>query len=574
MVGLSSSLKLRRNFVAGIGDERGTMKIVVAQLNPTVGDIEGNYKRLADIVSEYSDKADLVVFPELYLAGYPPKDLLHRKDFISKLEAYIEKIVQLSKEHRNTGILVGTPTVSRVKGGKGLHNTALLAFCGEKKGMVHKSLLPSYDVFDEVRYFDPSPGAGVVDFKKERLGITVCEDMWNEPTLRSGRQYNVDPIRKLAEEGATIFINISASPFYAGKEEIRYRLIQSHVKKYEIPFLFVNQIGANDELIFDGRSLLVDKSGVPARVFEAFKEKVEIVDTKAEWGDRIYTPQEVTSSVFDALILGVRDYMRKSGFEKAVVGLSGGIDSAVTCAIASEAVGPGNVLGLSMSSIYSSGESAAYSKKLAENLGITYKEIPISDIYDSYLRTLGQEFAVKEDGEVGIALQNIQARIRGNVLMAFSNEFGYLLLTTGNKSEIAVGYCTLYGDMAGGLAVISDVPKIMVYKLAEYINKASEKIPREIITRIPTAELKPNQKDQDTLPPYDILDEILYYYLEEGYSESELVSKGFIPETVKWVITAINRSEYKRKQSPPGLKVTTKAFGIGRRMPIAAKTDL
>ncbi len=448
-------------------------------------------------------------------------------------------------------------------------------------GVQHKSLLPAYDVFDETRYFDSALEIDVIPFKGEMLGVSICEDMWNDPHLWPGRPYAFDPVEKLAARGATVLINLSASPFYSGKEEDRLRLIQNHAKKHSVPFVFVNQVGGNDELVFDGRSIVVDGKGAPVEIMSSFCEEVQTVDTTESGKKDLYVPQEEIAAVHDALVLGVKDYLRKCGFTKAIIGLSGGIDSAVTCAIAKEALGSENVLGVAMPSVYSAQESESYSRKLAENLDIDFKTVAISEIYDAYLGSLEKEFesrkncsrpeAAPTEEEVGVELQNIQARIRGNILMAFSNKFGHLLLTTGNKSELAVGYCTLYGDMAGGLAVISDVPKTMVYELAEYLNRNSEVIPEEIITRVPSAELKPDQTDQDTLPPYDILDKILMNYLEDGYSAERLIGSGFDAQTVKWVIGAVNENEYKRRQAPPGLKVTTKAFGIGRRIPIAAK---
>ena len=372
----------------------------------------------------------------------------------------------------------------------------------------------------------------------------------------------------MAKKGATILINISASPFHVGKEEIRYRLIRNHARRYGIPFLFVNQVGGNDELIFDGRSMCIDKWGNPIECFKSFKEQVKTIDTNDKGIPDAYHPQDKIESIYEALILGIRDYMKKCNFSKAIVGLSGGIDSAVTCCLAKEAIGVENVLAISMPSPYSSKGSVEDARKLAKNLGIRFKVIPISSIYHSYVNTLKESLQIEG---IDITLENIQARIRGNILMALSNKFGYLLLSTGNKSELAVGYCTLYGDMSGGLSVISDVPKTMVYELAHYINRRSEVIPKEIIEKPPSAELKPDQRDQDTLPPYEILDRILHYYIEEGYSMEEIIALGFESKTVEWVIRAVNKNEYKRRQAAPGLKVTTKAFGIGRRIPIAAK---
>ncbi len=375
----------------------------------------------------------------------------------------------------------------------------------------------------------------------------------------------------MAEKGATFFINISASPFTIGKEAIRFKLISAHAKRHGIPFLYVNQVGGNDELIFDGRSLFVDSQGRPVHKLPAFNEHIATFDLQEKGSDAHYKPQDRIESVYEALVLGTRDYLRKCGFSKAVVGLSGGIDSSVTASIASSALGKDNVLGIAMPSPFSSSRSIAYAKKLVNNLGIPLKTVPISSVYKSYLDLLNEHFlGTKPD----VTEENMQARIRGNILMAFSNKYGYLVLSTGNKSEIAVGYCTLYGDMSGGLGVISDVPKTMVYELAGYINKDREIIPREIIEKAPSAELKPDQTDQDTLPPYELLDEILYFLIEEGYAAEEIVRRGFDEETVAWVAKTVAHSEYKRNQAAPGLKVTSKAFGVGRRFPIAAKYNL
>ncbi len=548
------------------------MKITIAQLNPIVGDIDGNFMRIMNTLSKcFMDSSDLLVFPELFLVGYPPRDLLERVGFIEKAQKAIQELIKVSAEYPQTGILLGAPLPSTKSAGRGLYNSALLIYQGKVLMSQNKSLLPTYDVFDEARYFDPAPEIRTVSFRGETLGISICEDAWNDPELWLKQIYPNEPIGVLAAKGATIFINISASPFHIGKEEIRYRIIQNHAKKHKIPFVFVNQVGANDELIFDGRSMCIDSTGELVKIFPSFKEQVQTIDMNLSRTPEIYVPQDKIESVYEALILGIRDYMRKCGFSKAVIGLSGGIDSAVTCCLAKEAIGSENILGVSMPSHYSSKGSVEDSRKLAENLGIEFKVIQISTIFSSYLGSLNEHF---EGREAAVTEENIQARIRGSILMALSNKFGYLVLSTGNKSELAIGYCTLYGDMAGGLAVISDVPKTMVYKLAQYINRKSEVIPKEIIEKPPSAELKPNQKDQDTLPPYDILDQLLQYYIDEGYSTKDLLDLNFDSETVKWVIRAVDRNEYKRRQSAPGLRVTTKAFGMGRRMPIAAKYEI
>ena len=545
------------------------MKVTVAQLNPLVGDIDGNLKKLKIALQQSSkDKSDLLVLPELYLVGYPPKDLLERKWFIAKVRQGIDELKEISKGYPEIGILLGVPVETGKKIGMGLYNSAALICNGKEVFVQHKSLLPTYDVFDETRYFDSATGVDIVQFKGENLGISICEDIWNDPELWLNRNYPFDPVDILAKKGATIFINLSGSPFHVGKEGVRHNIVKNHAKKHGIPFVFVNQVGANDDLIFDGNSMCVDKNGKLIKEFSAFSEEIATVDMSCERCSK-YIVQGKLDSVHDALVLGVRDYMRKCGFKKAVVGLSGGMDSALTCCIAKEAVGSENVIAVAMPSPYSSKESVDHSVELAENLGIEFRIVPIAAMFESYISSL-KEY-IGSSGEVNLAMENIQARIRGNILMALSNEAGYLVLSTGNKSELSVGYCTLYGDMTGGLAVISDVPKTMVYQLAEYINRESEIIPRSIIDKAPSAELKPDQKDEDTLPPYDILDDILYHYVHEAYSIQEIIGLGHDPELVNWVVRAVDKNEYKRRQGALGLRVTSKAFGVGRRMPIAAR---
>ncbi len=548
------------------------MKVAVAQLNPVVGDVEGNLEKAVETFSRFEGKADLLVFPELFLVGYPPRDLLKRPSFIRKVQAALRELVEVSGMFPRTGIVIGAPVPTGKEEGAGLYNSAFLISEGEVLAVQHKSLLPTYDVFDETRYFDPAPEIIVTRFRDQVLGISICEDAWNDPALWPTRLYSFDPIEALAKKGATLLINISASPFHLGKERVRFGLIRRHARKYGIPFVYVNQVGGNDELIFDGSSLCIDGNGNAIEVFPSFDEMVGIADLAARGRPDLRPANGEVESLRKALVLGVRDYAIKCGFSKAVVGLSGGIDSAVTCCLAAEALGGSSVLGVSMPSPYTSTESRDLSIRLAENLGIEFDEIFIYEIYRSYVESLKDHLGLRGE-EVDVTLENIQARIRGNVLMAVSNRFGHLVLSTGNKSEIAVGYCTLYGDLSGGLAAISDVPKTMVYRLAEQINRNGEIIPSEIIRRPPSAELKPDQMDQDTLPPYDVLDSMLHQYVENGLSAKEIIKLGYDPETVNWVTRAVKRNEYKRKQVPPGLKVTTKAFGTGRRMPIAARYE-
>lgn len=547
------------------------MRLTIAQVNPTVGDIEDNLAKAIEVYRQCStrDNSDLLIFPELFLVGYPPRDLLERDWFIEKAQRALAALTRESLKHPSTGILVGTPIPTGIIPGRRLYNCAVLLYQGQVLAKQAKSLLPIHDVFDEERHFEPAADVKVVSFKDEVLGISVCEDAWNIPDLwPGGAVYSANPIHTLASQGATLLINLSASPFFMGKEEIRYRVISGHARRYRVPFVYVNQVGGNDELVFDGRSLFVDAQGEPIAVLPAFREHIQSFDSSAAGVPGSYVPQDRVETVYEALVLGVRDYIHKCGFSGAVIGLSGGIDSAVTAAVAADAVGAGNVMGITMPSPFSSGGSVEDSRILAERLGIEFKVIPISEVYKTYLNTVEQHFAGRE---LDVTEENIQARIRGNLLMAFSNKFGRMVLSTGNKSEMAVGYCTLYGDMSGGLAVLADVPKTLVYEVARYINREREIIPASTIDKPPSAELRPDQVDQDTLPPYPVLDHILHMIVEEHQSVEEIAAQGLDRETVEWVNRAVQRSEYKRRQAAPGLKVTTKAFGMGRRMPIAAR---
>ena len=544
------------------------MKVALAQLNPTIGDFDGNLQKIETaLTTARNQDADFLVLSEMVLTGYPPRDLLEREDFVAQAGNALIQLTERTRRYPNVAVLCGTVRPNGNASGHGLYNTAVLIQNGVPLFEQPKSLLPTYDVFDEARYFDPAERVDVFPFRNERLGITICEDAWNQPALWRKRKYSRNPVRELADQKATVLFNISASPFCLEKEEIRYTLIREHAVKHRIPFVWVNQVGGNDELLFDGRSMAVNASGGLIALLPSFQEQVHTVDT-AEAPVFDYLPQNRIQSLHDALILGIRDYMAKCGFQKAVLGLSGGIDSALVACLASEALGPSNVLGIAMPSPYSADASLEDSEILAKNLGIAFKIVPITAVFESYLSALKPHF---ENRPPDTAEENIQARIRGNILMAFSNKFGYLTLSTGNKSELSVGYCTLYGDMSGGLSVISDVPKTMVYELAQLINGTTGSIPERIIERAPSAELKPGQKDQDTLPPYDVLDRIVDLYLEEGFSKGKIIREGFDAATVEWVTKAFIGSEYKRRQAVPGLKVTSKAFGIGRRMPIAAK---
>lgn len=554
------------------------MKVAIAQLNPTVGNIDGNLNKAFEVIKHSKGKSDIVVFSELYICGYPPKDLLVKPWFIKKCENGINKIIAFSKNNNIPGIIIGAPVKSKNIYGKGLYNSALLIEKGKIIFQYNKVLLPNYDVFDEERYFDEGKVIEVIKYKGENLGLTICEDVWNNSNVSTGKKnYKQDPLNILSAKGATTIINISASPYSINKETMRRKTINDFILKYNFNFIYVNQVGGNDELIFDGLSRVINLKKNMISIFPSFSEKIEIVDLKDNKIIKYKSIDKITS-IYKALIMGVRDYFIKCGFKKAVIGLSGGIDSAVTCVIAKEALGAENIFGISMPSIYSSVGSIKDSEKLAENLNIKFDIIPINNIFQEYLRSLKPNF---KDLPENTAEENIQARIRGNILMAISNKFGYIVLSTGNKSELAVGYCTLYGDMSGGLSVISDIPKTLVYEIAKYINNKNliipngiipnGIIPNEIIIKPPSAELKPNQFDQDTLPPYEILDKILYYYIEENCSVDEITNLGYDKEIVKWVVKKVIHNEYKRYQAAPGLKITEKAFGFGRRIPIAAK---
>ena len=547
------------------------MKITLAQLNPIVGDVSGNLTKALGVLNEAGPASDLIVFPELFLVGYPPRDLLEKPGFIDRVQQAVQELAERSREYPDTGVLVGAPRPTGRNTGKGLYNSAVLLHRGQILFERHKSLLPSYDVFDETRYFDQAPEVATIAFKDEVLGISICEDAWCDPELWCSRLYATDPINELARQGATLMINISASPFQVGKEEVRYHLLNYHVQNHGKPFIYVNQIGGNDELVFDGESMALDAHGNLMAHLPAFREAVSTFEARVPGSPAPYVPPERIATVFEALVLGLKDYLRKCGFSRAVVGLSGGVDSAVTCCLACHALGRENVLGVLMPSPFTSKESTEDSRKLAQNLGVELKLIPITPIYQCYRESLREPLQLDE---IDVTLENIQARIRGNILMALSNKFGYMVLSTGNKSELAVGYCTLYGDMSGGLSVLADVPKTMVYELAHYLNRDREIIPREIILKAPSAELRPDQKDQDTLPPYEVLDRIMDYYLTERYSYKDIVHLGFDPDTVRWVLRAIDQNEYKRRQAAPGLKITSKAFGMGRRIPIAVKLEI
>jgi NAD+ synthase (glutamine-hydrolysing) len=569
------------------------LRIALAQINPTVGDISANTrKHLEFITRAKSGGAKLIVFPELSLIGYPPKDLLLKPQFVADNLGALDGI---ASQVQGIDVIVGYADRNPSPVGRPLHNAVALLRDGRIESRHFKTLLPTYDVFDETRYFEPGPInetenlVNIGDPAATVAGLSICEDLWNDEKMIARRLYHQNPIADLNAAGAQLLINASASPFVLGKHDFRLQLFSEQVRRFNKPLVYVNQVGGNDELIFDGNSHVLDANGNLLAQAKDFEEDLLICDVSLPpSAQHPITPSHSTGleSLNKALVLGLRDYVRKCNFNSVVLGLSGGIDSALTAALAARALGADRVTGVAMPSRYSSDHSINDARALAKNLGIHFHIVPIEPMHQAYESTLSPVFAqILRAGQTGLAApdpsrpdpaadltdQNLQARVRGAMLMAFSNRFNHLLLTTGNKSEIATGYCTLYGDMAGGLAVISDVPKTTVWQLARWINQEAgrEIIPRSSIEKVPSAELRPNQTDQDSLPPYEMLDEILFRYIEEEKSAQQIVAEGFDAKTVAKVIKLIDRSEYKRRQAAPGLKVTSRAFGFGRRMPIA-----
>jgi NAD+ synthase/NAD+ synthase (glutamine-hydrolysing) len=542
------------------------MKIALAQFNPTVGDFDGNRARILDLArAAQSGGADLAVFSELCLCGYPPQDLIERPAFAERNQ---KELAQLAQEIPLPS-LVGLVGKAQDGTGKPVANSAALIAAGKILFEQRKMLLPTYDVFDETRYFQPAHTQHVFPLASETLGITVCEDCWNDKNYWAQRLYSRDPVAELVGKGSTVLLNISSSPYTIDKRSLRFDMLRAIARKHGIPVVYVNQVGGNDSLVFDGSSVAMLPDGRVGALAKSFEEDLVFFDTASGAGDVRPQISDEIEAVYRALLLGTRDYVRKCGFRQVVVGLSGGVDSSLVAAIAADALGPENVQGVAMPGPYSSEGSLRDARLLAENLGIRLLILPITDTFQSYRKTLGAAFAGLPEG---VAEENLQARIRGNLLMALSNKFGSLVLSTGNKSEMAVGYCTLYGDMAGGLAVISDVPKMMVYELARLANRERERVPAEVFTKAPSAELRPNQTDQDSLPPYEVLDRILKAYVEDLQTPAEISSHfGFSLDLVRSVAQQVDRNEYKRKQAPPGLKVTSKAFSVGRRFPLAQK---
>lgn len=542
------------------------MKIALAQFNPTVGDFAGNAARIRDMASEAKKRgADLAVFSELCLCGYPPLDLLERPAFLERSRAALGKLAgQLALP-----CIVGYVGEARVTTGKPAANSAALIAGGKVVFEQQKMLLPTYDVFDESRYFQPAQAQSAFSLTGIPLGITICEDIWNDKNFWAKRLYARDPVAELVGQGSTLIINISASPYTIDKRGLRLEMLRALAQRHGLPVAYVNQVGGNDSLVFDGSSVAVTADGRVAAQAHSFAEDLVLFDTATGTGDVRTQPYDELEAAYLALVTGTRDYVRKCGFRSVALGLSGGIDSALVAVIAADALGRENVLGVAMPGPFSSEGSLADARRLAQALGIRFEVVPITQVYAEYRHVLSAPFAGRGEDATE---ENLQARIRGNILMAFSNKLGALVLTTGNKSEYAVGYCTLYGDMCGALAVIADVPKTMVYALAEWINKRREVIPAATISKPPSAELRPNQTDQDSLPPYDVLDRIVKMYVEDLRSVQDIADHyDFDPEMVKGITDRIHINEYKRQQAAPGIKITAKAFGVGRTVPIAQK---
>src|SRR5579863_9576065 len=545
------------------------VKIALGQINPTVGDFSGNAAKHIEFARRaQSADAGLILFPEFSVCGYPPRDLVERPSFVARNRETAELI---ATQTRGIAVICGLVTPAQSETGKSVMNSAALLQDGKIAFLQSKMLLPTYDVFDEMRNFAPAKSQDLYPFCGNQMALTICEDAWNDKLFWPKRLYTVDPIDALVRAGGDLVLNISASPFWIGKRELRRDMLASIARQHKVPVAMVNQVGGNDSLLFDGSSIVLDAEGEVIAQGLSFEEDLIFFDSKTLTGDLHEQIEGEEASVYAALVLGTRDCMRKCGFEKAIVGLSGGIDSAVTAVIAADAVGPENVIGVGMPGPYSSPGSIDDARALAENLGIRFELLSINSAYQAYRGILQPVFAgLKED----VTEENIQARARGMLLMALSNKFGAIVLSTGNKSELGVGYCTLYGDMVGGLAVISDVPKTLVYRLSQYVNSRRVVIPAATLEKPPSAELRPDQKDSDSLPPYEVLDAVLEDYVEDSHAAERIAQDhGFDPAVVKRVIRMVDRAEYKRQQAAPGLKISPKAFGYGRRFPIAAKSE-
>ena len=540
-----------------------TMRFALCQINPTVGALEANSQKILKWVDMARKKgADIAVFPELSLCGYPPKDLLENKNFVEHGLKKVKDMIQTSP----LPFIFGYVDINEKKTGKSLHNAALFADGPHITSRHHKVLLPTYDVFHEARYFEPGHHVKTTLFNNKKLAIIICEDSWNNEEFWQRKPYALDPVEKLMEEKPDVLINLSASPYSMKWFDVRVKMLSHIAKKYKTPVIYVNQVGSNDDLIFDGQSFALNNKGEIVTQALSFEEDLVLFDLEKQSGEKHAIISDEVASVYQALVLGISDYVKKCHFKKVVLGLRGGIDSALVAALACDAVGPENVLCLMMPSQFTSEASLTDATKLAKNLKIKTLNLSIEPLYKTYLQTLKKSFTGTKFNETE---ENIQARIRGNLLMAFSNKFGHLVLSTGNKSEMAVGYCTLYGDMSGGLCVLGDVPKTLVYKLATFRNQEKEVIPHNILVKSPSAELRHNQTDQDSLPPYDILDGIMKSYIEDHLSLDEITRLGYDPLVVKKILKLIDQNEYKRRQAALTLRITTKAFGSGRHLPIA-----
>jgi len=546
------------------------MKIALGQINPTVGDFSGNQKKIIEFSRRaQASGAELILFPELSVCGYPPRDLVERPSFVARNRETVE---QIATETRGIAVICGLVTPAYSDTGKSVMNSAALFQDGKLAFLQSKMLLPTYDVFDEMRNFAPAKSQALFSFCGHRMALTICEDTWNNKQFWPKRLYTADPVDALIRAGGNFILNISAQPFWIGKRELRRDMLSSIARQHKVPVAMVNQVGGNDSLVFDGSSIVLNAEGNIIARGRSFEEDLIFFDSKTLTGDLHEQIEGEEASVYAALVLGTRDYMRKCGFQKAIIALSGGIDSALTSVIAVDAVGPENVIGVSMPGPYSSLGSIDDARALAENLGIRFELLSINPAFEAYRETLREVFAgQKED----VTEENIQARARGMLLMALSNKFGAIVLSTGNKSELGVGYCTLYGDMVGGLAVISDVPKTLLYRLSHHVNSRRPVIPRATLEKPPSAELRPNQKDSDSLPPYEILDVVLEDYVEDAHSPELIAADhGFDIEVVRRIVGMVDRAEYKRQQATPGIKISPKAFGYGRRFPIAAKSEV
>jgi NAD+ synthase/NAD+ synthase (glutamine-hydrolysing) len=550
-----------------------SVKIALGQINPTVGDFSRNAAKIIQFALQArSAGAGLILFPELAVCGYPPRDLVERPSFVARNRATVERI---AAETQGIAVICGMVTAAEADSGKKVMNSAALLREGRVDFIQSKMLLPTYDVFDEMRNFAPAKSQQLFSFCGKQMALTICEDAWNDKRFWNRRLYGVDPVEELVRAGGNFVLNISASPFWLGKRELRRDMLAAIARNQKVPVAMVNQVGGNDSLVFDGSSLVIAPDGQLIAQAKSFEEDLIYFDASFD-GEKLtgdMHPQVAgeEASAYEALVLGTRDYVHKCGFEKAIIGLSGGIDSALTASIAADALGPENVIGVGMPGPYSSHGSIDDARELANNLKIRFELLSINEIYEATRQTLAPVFAGMPPD---VTEENIQSRARGLLLMSMSNKFGALVLSTGNKSELAVGYCTLYGDMVGGLAVISDVPKALVYRLSAYVNSRRKVIPEATIEKPPSAELRPDQKDSDSLPPYEVLDVILEDFVEESCSAEQIArAHNFDLDLVRRVIRMVERSEYKRQQAAPGIKISAKAFGYGRRFPIAAKSE-